>query len=253
MIQLGRQVYGLAAIATGAVGLAWGDFAAVWQPFPDDAPARPSFAYAIAGVFLVSGILLQWRRTASIGAAACAALGLMFAFFWLSMRLVTAPQTYVFYNGVSEQLAIGLGGVAAFASLSAAAWAPRLALVARIVFGVCCVVFGGAHFVYVNETAAMVPSYLPLGGTIWAQVTGVCHAAAGLALISGFFALPAARLLTLMFIGFGALVWAPQILVASAEGLGGIEHIAWAGNAINLSLIGAAWMIGDMIAGARTS
>jgi uncharacterized membrane protein len=239
MIQLGRHVYGLAAITTGAVGLAWGDFAAVWQPFPDTAPAREAFAYATAGVFLVSGILLQWRGTASIGAAACAALGLMFAFFWFSMRLVTAPEQYVMYNGVSEQLAIGLGGVVVFASLRDST---SVALVARIVFGVCCVVFGAAHFVYVNETAAMVPSYLPLGGTLWAQITGVCHAAAGLALISGFFALPASRLLTLMFIGFGALVWAPQLLAASGE------HVAWAGNAINLSLIGAAWAIADSAA-----
>ena len=242
MIQLGRHVYGLAAIATGAVGLAWGDFAAVWQPFPDGVPARQTFAYAFAAVFLVSGVLLQWRRTAQIGALACAALGLMFAGFWFGMRLLTAPEQYVMYNGVSEQLAIGLGGVAAFASLSAAPWAPRLALVARMVFGVCCVVFGGAHFVYVNETAAMVPSYLPFGGTVWAQITGVCHAAAGFALISGFFALPAARLLTLMFIGFGALVWGPMLLTAPGE------HITWAGNAINLSLIGAAWMIADAIA-----
>ncbi len=239
MIKLGRRVYGLAAIATGAVGLAWGDFAAVWQPFPDSAPAREVFAYGIAGLFLVSGLALQWTRTAKSGALALAALGLMFAGFWFGMRLLTAPEQYVMYNGVSEQLAIGLGGVATFAALTDA---PRLALALRIVFGVCCVVFGGAHFVYVNETAAMVPAYLLGGGTLWAQITGVGHAAAGLALISGFFALPAARLLTLMFVGFGVLVWAPQLVSASSE------HIAWAGNAINLSLIGAAWVIADAIA-----
>lgn len=245
MFRLGRHVYGLSAVALGAVGLARGDFAAVWQPFPDSVPGRETIAYVVAGVFLVSGLLLQVRRTAPVGALVCAALGLMFAAFWFGMRLLTAPQMYVMYNGVAEQLAIGLGGVAAFASLSAAAWAPRLALVARILFGVCCVVFGGAHFVYVEETAAMTPAYLPGATTLWAQITGVCHAAAGLALISGFFALPAARLLTLMFVGFGALVWAPQLLSA------GGEHISWAGNAINLSLIGAVWMIGDVIADAK--
>jgi len=245
MFRLGRHVYGLSAIALGAVGLCWGDFAAVWQPFPDGAPGRQTIAYVVAGVFLASGLLLQWRRTAPIGAVLCAVLGLTFAGLWAGMRLATAPQMYVMYNGVAEQLAIALGGVAAFASLSEASWAPRLALVARIVFGVCCVVFGGAHFVYVNETAAMTPAYMPGGTTLWAQITGVCHAAAGLALISGVLALPAARLLTLMFIGFGALVWAPQLVSA------GGEHISWAGNAINLSLIGAAWMIGDTVADAR--
>ncbi len=245
MFRVGRHVYGASAVALGTVGLAWGDFAAVWQPFPDGVPARQAIAYAVAGVFLVSGLLLQFRRTAAIGALVCAALGLTFAGLWVGMRLVTAPQMYVMYNGVAEQLAIGLGGAAAFASLSEAAWAPRLAMVSRILFGVCCVVFGGAHFVYVTETAAMTPAYMPGGTTLWAQITGVCHAVAGLALISGFFAPLAARLLTLMFVGFGALVWAPQLVSASGE------HIAWAGNAINLSLIGAAWLIADVTADAR--
>ena len=66
MTALGRHVYGLAAIALGGVGLAWGDFAAVWQPFPDSAPARNFFAYAVAAHFLTGGILLQWRPTAAV-------------------------------------------------------------------------------------------------------------------------------------------------------------------------------------------
>ncbi len=243
MIRLGRHVYGLAMVALGAVGLAWGDFAAVWQPFPDTAPARPVFAYAIAGLFLLSGLALQWRRTAKLGALTTAALGLMFAAFWFGMRLLTAPSMYVMYNGVAEQLAIAMGAVAVFAMLQEGA--PRLALVTRILFGACCVVFGGAHFVYVTETAAMTPAYMPGGTVLWAQITGACHAAAGLAILSGFFSLIAARLLTLMFVAFGALVWAPQLLTASGE------HISWAGNAINFALVGAAWAVGDMIADAK--
>ena len=34
---LGSHVYGLAAIAHGLIGLAWGDFATVWQPVPASA------------------------------------------------------------------------------------------------------------------------------------------------------------------------------------------------------------------------
>ena len=40
MISLGARIYGLAAVLLGLVGLAWGDFAAVWQPVPPDWPAQ---------------------------------------------------------------------------------------------------------------------------------------------------------------------------------------------------------------------
>ena len=41
MIHIGNRIYGAAAIALGLVGLAWGDFAAVWQPVSNtmDRPA----------------------------------------------------------------------------------------------------------------------------------------------------------------------------------------------------------------------
>ena len=48
---LGRPVYGLAAIALGIIGLVWGDFAAVWQPVPATAPHRKALAYIVAACF----------------------------------------------------------------------------------------------------------------------------------------------------------------------------------------------------------
>ncbi len=49
----------------------------------------------------------------------------------------------------------------------------------------------------------------------------------------------AARLLTAMIIGFGALVWAPSLFTHPGE------HMVWAGNAINPALMGAAWVVAD--------
>lgn len=34
LADLGRHVYGLAAVALGIIGLVFGDFANVWQPVP---------------------------------------------------------------------------------------------------------------------------------------------------------------------------------------------------------------------------
>lgn len=245
MPAIGRSVYGAAAIALGLVGLVFGDFAGVWQPFPDDAPSRQAIAYTVATVFVVGGGLALWPRTAGLGAALCAALYAMFAGFWLTMRLLPQPQEMVFYNGVAEQLAMAMGGVAVFAAQSEADWSGRVAQGAQLIFGLCLLTFGTAHFVYVSETAGMVPAWLPPDQRTWAMVTGGAHVAAGLALLSGIFALPAARLLTAMFIGFGLLVWAPMLAGDFRD------HINWAGNAINLTLVGAAWVIADSIAQRR--
>jgi len=240
----GRYVYGAAALAIGLVGVTFGDFAGVWQPFPD-APNRQLIAYAVAALFVVGGGLILTRRFTGIGALLCAALYAMFAFFWLNMRLLNHPEEMVFYNGVAEQMAMAMGGVALYATQNESDWSGRLGQAAQLIFGLCCMVFGTAHFVYTSETASMVPAWLPPNQRLWAVLTGIFHSAGGLALLSGIYALVAARALTAMFIGFGLLVWAP-ILAGDWH-----DHINWAGNAINLALVGAAWAIGDNIAQRR--
>jgi hypothetical protein len=67
------------------------------------------------------------------------------------------------------------------------------------------------------------------------------HLLAGNAILSGILATLAARLLTAMIFGFGALVWAPALFAQPHV------HIVWGGNAINLALMGAAWVVADSI------
>ena len=74
------------------------------------------------------------------------------------------------------------------------------------------------------------------------MATGVAHLLAGIAILSGVLAVPASRLLTLMLVIFGALVWGPSLFANPRV------HMVWAGNAINLALIGAAWVVADSIA-----
>jgi uncharacterized membrane protein len=243
MISLGSRVYGLAAIAVGLVGMVWGDFAAVWQPVPEDVPGRAALAYFVAALFLAGGAAVQWRRTAPWGALLLAALVVPFALLW-AKRVIGFPGIFATWNGFCEQLALIAGAVAAYACLRPreAAGAARQALAGRLVFGLCLLAFGTAHFIYVAETAAMVPGWLPPGTRAWALMTGACHLLAGLALLSGVQALLAARLLTAMFVGFGLLVWLPQLFTAPHL------HMAWAGNAINFALVGAAWSVADSIA-----
>ena len=92
-----------------------------------------------------------------------------------------------------------------------------------------------------SETAAL-PKWIPPGQLFWAVATGVAHLLAGIAILSGVLAVPASRLLTLMLVIFGALVWGPSLFANPRV------HMVWAGNAINLALIGAAWVVADSIA-----
>jgi hypothetical protein len=60
--------------------------------------------------------------------------------------------------------------------------------------------------------------------------------------VSGLQATLASRLLVAMMVGFGALVWAPMLFGKPTD------HFIQCGNAVNLALVGAAWVIADSIA-----
>ncbi len=244
MPKLGRYVFGAAAIALGVVGLVWHDFNPPWQPMPDEVPGREVLAYASGALYVLAGLALLWPRTAALGAVVMTLLSLVFTAMW-ARRIIGHPDIFAVYSGTAEQLALVAAGVTVIAMAQPGqAWSKPALLACRIVFGVCLVLFALAHFLYPRETQAMTPTWLPPSTAFWALATGGAHLAAGLALISGILALPAARLLTAMFVAFGVLVWLPQLMSAQT-------HMNWGGNAINLALIGAAWVIADAVAASK--
>jgi uncharacterized membrane protein YphA (DoxX/SURF4 family) len=122
----------------------------------------------------------------------------------------------------------------------------QLSRVALISMGVCLLMFGLAHFLYLDFTASMVPAWLPGGQRFWAILTGAAHLLAGVALLSGIKARLAAILLTVMFASFSVLVHLPT-LIADPH-----SHLNWVINAINLALTGAAWSIATALAQTNT-
>jgi uncharacterized membrane protein len=105
-----------------------------------------------------------------------------------------------------------LGPPAEVGPLAALGSPARLGRIALGLMGVCLLMFGLAHFLYLDFTASMVPARLPGGRKLWAAVTGVGHLAAGIAFLTGVKARPAAIALTSMFAVFGALVHLPALL-----------------------------------------
>jgi hypothetical protein len=156
---LGWRVYGVGVMALAMLGLAWGDFV-LGQPVPKDFPGCTALAYAAAAFMLVAGAAVEWRRTVAWGAAALTAYYALIVVMLMNARVVLAHYAeYGTYSGVAEQLAIMAGGLIVYAASANidAALAARLTRLGQLTFGVCAVLFGGAHFLYLNLTVPMVP------------------------------------------------------------------------------------------------
>lgn len=238
---MGRHVYGLGAMVLGAIGLASGDFLS-GQPVPKTFPDRTALAYAVGAFILAAGLGIQFRRTLVWAAAALTAYYFFFVVVLMDGRLWLAHyDLYLVYENLAEQLAIAAGGLIVFAAHADldAALTRRLTRLGQIAFGFCAVIFGGAHFAYMNLTAPLIPKYLPPSQLFWGYATGVAQIAAGLAILSGVQAPLAARLLTAMYAIFILLIWTPMLAA---------DHTSianWNEAAATLILIGAAWVVAE--------
>ena len=242
-LSAGWRVYGLGVMALGMVSLAWRDFD-LGQPVPKSFPDRALLAHAAAALMLVGGAGVEWRRTTAWSAAVLAIYYTFIVVVLMYGRLVLAHYAeYLTYSGAAEQLAIAAGGLIVYATSAGidAALAARLTRLGQLVFAVCALLFGGAHFVYLNLTAPLVPRWLPPGQDFWAYATGIGHIAAGIAILTGVHARLAAILLTAMFASFTPLVHLPMLLADPSS------HANWSENALNLALAGTAWVVADSL------
>lgn len=243
----GWRVYGLGIMALGLVCLALGDFHP-GQPVPKDFPYRTALAYAAATFMLVAGAAVEWRRTV---AWAAGAITFYFAFVVVVLMngavLFAHYAEFLPYESLAIQTSIAAGGLIVYATNAKidAAQAARLVRFAQLVFGICALVFGTAHFIYLSLTAPLVPKWLPPSQDFWAYATGVGHIAAGIAILVNVQARLAAILLTFMFASFTPLVHIPMLLATPTN------HWIWNENAVNIALIGAAWVVADSLARSR--
>jgi uncharacterized membrane protein YphA (DoxX/SURF4 family) len=245
----GWRVYGAGVMWLGVLGLAFRDFLP-GQTVPDGFPARTGLAYSAGAFLLVAGAAVEWRRTLAWGAAALTAYYTIFVVILMSGRVLLENLTvYGAYSNLAEQLGIAAAGLIVYAASANidAALAARLTRVGQIAFGICALLWGGAHFVYMNLTAPLVPKWLPPGQVFWGYATGVGFLAAGVALLTGVQARLAAILLTAMLVCFAVLVHARMLLADHSN------HFTWTENALNVALTGAAWVVADSLARPRRS
>ena len=244
----GWRVYGFGIIALAVICLIFGDFNG-GQPVPKAFPARTKLAYAMGIFTLACGLAIEWRRTLAWAAGALAAYYGMIVVVLMSGHLILKyPTNYGAYDSAAEQIAITAGAFILWAGTAAidSARAARLIRIAQIAFGVCAILFGGAHFMYMNLTAPLVPKWLPPNQLFWGYATGVFHIAGGLAIIMNIRARLAAILLAVMYAIFTVFALVPGLLA-------GPTFFAWTEIATSLILVGVAWIVADSFSNARAA
>lgn len=234
----GRQVYGLAGIALGILGLISRDFAAVWQPIENliGGVDRTVIAIVYAAGFLIAGVATLWRQTAQTGVLLLTGLHFLSVLGWIP-RIAGNWRIYGTWNGFFELFSLVVAGVIAYAAF---AGRDRMVRIGHPLYAICLLSFGVGHFTALKETAGFVPPWLPPGQMFWAVATGVFYWLAAAAIVLNIKAALAARLVTVMMLGFAVLAWGPIVL-------GRPEHFTWAGTVITIALASAAWIVADSL------
>lgn len=242
-IYIGRHVYGVAGILFGICTIAWHDFN-IWQQIKPlgNVPHREILAYIVGAMEIMGGVAIQWRRTARAGAFVLGTISLIFALLWLPL-IAAKPQVYDSWGNFFEQFSQVSGALIVYASFDRGDARRPVTQFGYISFCFCVVSFTLEQLFFLSGTAEFVPKWIPPGQMFWAVTTTIAFALAAIALFTGRLALLAARLLTAMIVGFGLLIWLPAPFTARFSD----PHINWAGNAENLAIAGAAWIVADLL------
>jgi hypothetical protein len=228
----GRHVFGVGALAFGIITLAWHDYNGWHQP--------RYLVYAAAVALILGSAAIQFRRTAKTGAAVLGAVYLVFALQCVP-GIVAAPRIYNSWGNFFEQFSLVTGAAIVYARLSSAWSRETLNRIGRILLGICAASFTLEQAFYLNATANLVPKWVPPSQMFWAVTTTVLFALAAVALLVNRIALLATRLLTLMLVSFGLLVWVP-LLFSDPH-----NHTNWDETAETFAIAGAVWILADIL------
>lgn len=234
----GRIVFGASAVLFGVIALLWHD-PDTWQTMRQiwSLPLGVIIGACLMAAQIAGGIALQHARSARLAAIVLSVVYVCFSLACIP-SILKAPRVYATYGSFFEQFCLLCGALALYAATEThAARAARFGHFARVGLGVCAISFTVSQVVYLGFTAELVPQWLPPGQKFWAILTTIAFALAAAALLLNLRARLAARLLTLMLLLFGVLVWIPRVVAHPRA------HGNWSECALTFLIAGAAWMV----------
>jgi uncharacterized membrane protein len=246
----GHAVFAVTMIGLGVLGLTTGGFTAVWEPVPKYVPAHAALVYIFALVSLASGIGLLLQAAAAIASRVLLLVLLVWFFLTRVPFLFIAPGVEDSWSGCGETAVMVAGAWVLYVRF-ADAWdrrrlgypcGPKGLRTARVLYGLAMLPFGAAHFIYLKETAGLVPPWLP-GHTAWACFTGAAFVATGVAVLTGVCARLAALLSALELGLFTLLVWVPIVAAGTKDAYMLSETV------LSVALTAAAWVVAESYKG----
>ncbi|HXM60029.1 MAG TPA: hypothetical protein VN950_04175, partial [Terriglobales bacterium] len=156
-------------------------------------------------------------------------------------QIFAQAQVYNSWGNFFEQFSLVTGAAIVYGRLASPWSQETLNRIGRILLGICAASFTFEQAIYLGSTATLVPTWLPPSQMFWAVTTTVLFALAAVALLANRMALIAARLMTVMVVSFGLLVWVPLILAYPHN------HTNWSENAETFAIAGASWILADLL------
>jgi uncharacterized membrane protein len=244
-------------LAAALIGLAvltfvYGDFTLQWQPVPSWVSDRRVLAYLSGVVLLGCGAALLTTRGSAMGSRVLFFYSLLWVLLLKVPKVAAAPFIEGNWLGLGEICVVLACSWALFASLNdqPGASAPRFATgvnglrISRYLFAVALIPVGLSHFVYLPQTVALVPAWLPYRAG-WAYLGGAGHIAAGLGVLFGVMTELAATLEAAMIGVFTVLVWLPAVAANPTN------RLQWTGFLISGFIAAAAWVVAESLGSAR--
>lgn len=243
---LSHSVFAATMIGLGILGLIQGHFTPVWDPVPKGVPAREALVYLCALISLACGVGLLWRRTAALAARVLLASLLLWLLVFRLPPMILTRTLDAFWS--AAETAVMLAAAWVLYRWLATEWDPQHLgfiagewglRIARVLYGLALIVFGAAHFIYLQNTVSLVPGWLPWH-EFWGEFTGVALIVAGGAVLLGVWARLAAALSAVELGLFLFLVWVPIMMAASSK-----SAFQWSETLVSWALMVGAWVVAD--------
>ncbi len=187
---------------------------------------------------IAGGASLLFRKTSAAGAVILGAVYLVCTLTFVP-GIVAEPKIYASWGNVFYQLALVVGAVAAYA-LQSPFYSAAVCRGATILLGLCSISYAIEQVEFLARTISLVPRWIPPGGEFWSIATAVAFVLAGIALVIGYRAILASRLLASMLLIFVVAVWVPILIADPAMASNWSEGIE------TLAIAAVAWAVSDL-------